>query len=380
MFACSTKLRLPSFDMESELVYRMALTQVTGIGSVQAKLLTERFGSATAIFKANKHELGAIEGFGEIKAAAIKKFSGFAALNEEISFCEKHHISILFLTDEAYPKRLLNCYDAPTILYFRGNADLNVSRIISIIGTRVNTDYGKQVTEMIVRELQDQNVLVVSGMAFGIDSIAHKAALQNNLSTVGVLAHGLDMIYPAQHKTLATEMIQKGGLLTEYPRLTSPDKHNFPRRNRIVAGMADGTIVIETATKGGSMITAELAYNYNRDLFAIPGKLIDSKSAGCLKLIQQNKAAVFTSTQNMMEVLGWTQKTITANKQRELFIELTADEQNLVAILQTKETVHIDELYLKSGLSSSSVAAAMLNMELQNVIICMPGKMYRLAL
>jgi len=364
--------------MESELVYQMALTQVIGIGSVQAKLLTEHFGSATAIFKASKHTLGSIEGFGEIKAAAIKKFSGFASINDEITFCEKHHISILFLNDANYPKRLLNCYDTPTILYYKGNADLNASRIISIIGTRVNTDYGKQITELIVRELQDQNVLVVSGMAFGIDSIAHKAALQNNLPTVGVLAHGLDMIYPSQHKVLATEMIQNGGLLTEYPRSTPPDKHNFPRRNRIVAGMADGTIVIETATKGGSMITAEIAYNYNRDLFAIPGKLTDTKSAGCLKLIQQNKAAVFTSTQNMMEVLGWTQKKVTANKQRELFIELTSDEQNLVSILQTKETVHIDELYLKSGLSSSSVAAAMLNMELQNVIICMPGKVYRL--
>ncbi len=364
--------------MESELVYQIALTQVTGIGSVQAKLLTEHFGSATAIFKSNKHELGAIEGFGLLKADAIKKFSGFAAINEEIAFCQKHHISILFLTDTAYPKRLLNCYDPPTILYFRGNVDLNVSRIISIIGTRVNTDYGKQMTELIVRELQEQNVLVVSGMAFGIDSIAHKAALQNSLSTVGVLAHGLDMIYPAQHKTLATEMIQQGGLLTEYPRLTAPDKHNFPRRNRIVAGIADGTIVVETALKGGSMITAELTYNYNRDLFAVPGKLTDAKSAGCLKLIQQNKAAVFTSTQNMMEVLGWVQKKVTVKKQRELFIELTSDEQSLVTILQTKETVHIDELYLKSGLSSSSVAAAMLNMELQNVIICMPGKIYRL--
>ena len=364
--------------MENELVYQIALTQVTGIGSVQAKLLTEHFGSATAIFKANKHTLAAIEGFGEIKAAAIKKFYGFAAINDEIAFCEKHNISILFLTDAAYPKRLLNCYDAPTILYYKGNADLNVSRIISIIGTRVNTDYGKQITELIVKELQGQNVMVVSGMAFGIDCIAHKAALHNSLSTVGVLAHGLDMIYPAQHKTLATEMLQQGGLLTEYPRLTPPDKHNFPRRNRIVAGMADGTIVVETASRGGSMITAEIAYNYNRDLFAIPGKLTDLKSAGCLKLIQQNKAAIFTTTQNMMEVLGWTQKKVNANKQRELFIELTADEQNLVAILQTKETVHIDELYLKSGLSSSSVAAAMLNMELQNVIICMPGKVYRL--
>ena len=173
-------------------------------------------------------------------------------------------------------------------------------------------------------------------------------------------------------------MLKNGGLLTEFPRLTSPDKHNFPRRNRIVAGMADGTIVIETAAKGGSMITAELAYNYNRDLFAIPGRVTDTKSAGCNKLIQQNKAAIYTTTEQMMEVLGWQQKKITAKKQKELFIDLTKEEQIIVAILQTKETVHIDEIYLKSGLSSSSVAAAMLNMELQNVLASMPGKMYRL--
>ena len=361
-----------------DALYTIALTQVTGIGPIQAKLLIEMFGTAVKIFDTPIRTLASIEGFGMIKAAAIKKFSDFKSIEEEITFCEAYHIKILCLTDAEYPKRLLNCFDAPTVLYYRGNADLNTSRVISIVGTRVNTDYGKQMTEQIVKELTAQNVLIVSGMAFGIDAIAHKAALQNGLPTVGVLAHGLDTIYPSQHTNIAKEMLYNGGLLTEFPRFTKPDKHNFPRRNRIVAGMADGTIVIETAAKGGSMITAELTYDYNRDLFAIPGRITDGKSMGCNKLIQQNKAVIFTTTEQMMEVLGWQQKKITAKKQRELFVDLTKDEQTIANILQSKELVHIDEIYLTSGLSSSSVAVAMLNLELQNILACLPGKLYRL--
>ena len=355
--------------MENSSLHTIALTQVNGIGAVQAKQLIEQFGNAEAVFKAPVKTLAAIEGFGEIKAHAIKKFSDFKSIEEEMEFCYFHHINILCFADATYPKRLLNCFDAPTVLYYRGTADLNTARIISIVGTRVNSDYGKQLTEQIVKELAAQNVLIISGMAFGIDAIAHKAALQNGLATVGVLAHGLDTIYPPQHTNLAKEMLNNGGLLTEFPRFTKPDKHNFPRRNRIVAGMADGTIVIETAAKGGSMITAELTYDYNRDLFAVPGRVIDSKSMGCNKLIQQNKAAIFTTTE---------QKKVTAKKQREMFVDLTNDEQTIVTILQLKETVHIDEIYLTSKLSSSSVAVAMLNLELQNMLMCLPGKMYRL--
>ncbi len=364
--------------MENDALYTIALTQVNGIGAVQAKQLIEQFGTADAVFKTPLKSLAAVEGFGLIKANAIKKFSDFKSIEDEITFCQFHHINILCLTDPSYPKRLLNCFDAPTVIYYRGTADLNTARIISIVGTRINSDYGKQITEQIVKELAAQNVLIISGMAFGIDAIAHKAALQNDLATVGVLAHGLNTIYPPQHTSLAKDMLQNGGLLTEFPRFTKPDKHNFPRRNRIVAGMADGTIVIETAAKGGSMITAELTYDYNRDLFAVPGRVTDTRSIGCNKLIQQNKAAIFSNTEQMMEVLGWQKKKVTAKKQRELFIELTPEELTIVTILESKEIVHIDEIYLTSKLSSSSVAVAMLNLELQNILVCLPGKLYRL--
>lgn len=364
--------------MKHDLLYNIALTQVEGIGSVQAKLLIEHFGTAENIFKAKAKQLSAVEGIGEIRANAIKDYTDFAEAEKEIKFAEKHHIQCLFLTDENYPQRLLNCYDAPTLLYYRGNANLNHTKIISIIGTRNNTDYGKQITEKLVEELQAYNVIIVSGLAFGIDAIAHKAAVHNNTTTVAVLAHGLDSIYPAQHKSLAKDILLNGGLLTEFPQNTKPDRFNFPQRNRIVAGMADATIVIETAAKGGSMITAELAYNYNRDLFAIPGKITDVKSSGCIKLIQQNKAVLLTNTEQLVEEMGWQQKKKTIKKQRELFIELSQEEKLIVDILKEKETVHIDELYLKTGLSSSSVAGAMLSLELQNIVASLPGKVYKL--
>jgi DNA processing protein len=365
--------------MNPDLLYQIALTHIPNIGAVQARLLIDNFGDAYSIFKAKKKDIAAVENIGEVRAASIKNFVDFAEAEDEILFVEKHHIKPLFITDTHYPQRLLQCYDPPTMLYYRGSADLNNAKVISIIGTRSNTDYGKQFTDSLIEGIAEENVLIVSGLAYGIDGIAHKAALQNKLQTVGVLAHGLDSIYPPQHKQLAKEMLLHGGLLTEFPKKTPADRHNFPRRNRIVAGMADATIVIETAAKGGSMITAELAYNYNRDLFAVPGRTTDSKSNGCLKLIQQNKAILLSDADQLMQVMGWQQKSKQQKKKtRELFIDLTAEEKVLVDLLKDKESVHIDEFHLKTNLSSSSVAEAMLNLELQNVIVSLPGKLYRL--
>lgn len=364
--------------MTNELLYQIALTLIPNIGAVQAKTLLENFGAAESIFKAKIKDLSSIENIGEVRATSIKEFEDFTEAEQEIAFIEKFKIQPLFITDKNYPQRLLRCYDAPTLLYYRGNADLNATKIISIIGTRNNTDYGKQVTEKLVSDLQEQNILIISGLAFGIDAIAHKAALNNGLPTIGVLAHGLDSIYPSQHKSLAKEMLQKGGLLTEFRKETKPDKHNFPRRNRIVAGMADATIVVETAIKGGSMITAELAHNYNRDVFAIPGKITDSKSAGCNYLVKNGHAALLTDAQQLTEALGWKQKKAKPKPQKELFIDLTPDEKTIIEILRQKENTHIDELFLQSGLSSSAVAGAMLSLELQNVISSLPGKMYRI--
>lgn len=364
--------------MQEELLYQIALTMIPELGAVKAKILTEHFGNASAIFQAKKKELSAVEGIGELCARRLKEWKGFSEAEAEIVFTEKHHLQTLFISDKDYPQRLLHCYDPPTLLYYRGNANLNSTRIVSIVGTRNHTEYGKQVTEQLVHSLQSQRVMIVSGLAFGIDALAHKASLQNQLPTIGVLAHGMDTLYPAQHKSLAKEMLRDGGLLTEFRKNSKPDKHNFPKRNRIVAGMADATVVIETAVKGGSMITAELAYNYNRDLFAIPGKITDAKSSGCLKLIRQNKAILLTGAEQLVELMGWEEKKKNIKKQKALFIELSAEERVIINLLNEEQGTPIDVLYIKSGLSSSSVAAAILNLEIQNVICSLPGKMYKL--
>jgi len=368
--------------MQGELLYQLALTLVPHIGPVQAKILLQHC-EAEEIFHAKKHFLEKIEGIGPVRAESIKQFSNFDKAEEEIKFIEKYKIKTLFLTDKAYPKRLLNCYDSPTLLYYKGGADLNAAKIVCIIGTRSNTGYAKQVTDKLVKELAEQNVTIVSGLAFGVDAIAHKASLKNDLPTIGVLAHGLDQIYPAEHAGLAKDIIKHGGgLLTEFRSKTKPDKHNFPSRNRIVAGMSDAAVVIETDMKGGSMITAELANGYNKDVFAVPGKTTDAKSAGCNYLIKTSKALLLTDAKDLLETMGWQDKKsqkATRKFQKELFIELLPDEKIIVGILKEKETVHIDEINLKSGLSSGAVAAAMLSLELQNVIVSLPGKLYRLS-
>ncbi len=368
--------------MDSELLYQLALTFIPNIGPVQAKILLQHC-NAEEIFHAKKSLLEKIEGIGPIRAASIAAFKNFAPAEEEITFIEKYKITPLFITDAAYPHRLLNCYDSPTLLFYKGTADLNVAKIIAIVGTRSHTDYAKQFTEKFIKDLVEQNIMVVSGLAFGVDAIAHKAAVKNDMSTVGVLAHGLDQIYPPEHAGLARDMVTgKGGLLTEFKSGSKPDKHNFPTRNRIVAGMSDATIVMETGLKGGSMITAELANSYNKDVFAVPGKVTDTKSAGCNYLIKSNKAMLLTDAAELVQVMQWEESSKNRKmkkSQRELFIEMTAEEKVIVAILREKDTVPIDELNLKSGLSSSAVAGAILSLELQNVILSLPGKLYRLA-
>jgi DNA processing protein len=320
-----------------------------------------------------------IEGIGSVRAHSIKKFNDFKPAEEEIRFIEKYKIKPLFLTDKEYPQRLLNCYDSPTLVFYRGSADLNCSRVLAIVGTRSHTDYGKSFTEKLVRDLSEQGVLIISGLAYGIDAIAHKAALKNSIPTVGVVGHGLDKMYPYDHASLAKEMVKHdGGLLTEFFSGTKPDKHNFPLRNRIVAGLSDATIVVETHIKGGSMITAKLADSYNRDVFAVPGRTTDKYSSGCNHLIKYNKAILLTDADEMLEILGWKEIKKEARKQKELFIELSSEEKQVIQLLQEKESIHIDEINLKSGLSSSAAAAAILNLELQGVIASLPGKMYKL--
>ncbi len=367
--------------MSQELLCQVALTQVPELGPVQARLLIEHLGYASQIFKARKKELSLVPGIGEIRAAQIKRYQQFEAAEKEIKFCQKHGIHPLFLLNPDYPQLLLHCYDAPVLLYYRGTAPLNQQRIVSIVGTRSNTAYGKQVTEKLIEELKPWQPLVISGLAFGIDAIAHKAALKQQLETVGVLAHGFNTIYPSQHHALARELIEKGGLLTEFGKDTAPDKHNFPRRNRIVAGISHATIVIETAIKGGSMITANLACNYHRDVFALPGKISDAKSTGCLQLIQQNKAILLTDAAQLAASMGWEEiKKPTIKMQNELFPSLSNEEQKVLSVLQERNVpVSLDEICKQTALTYNTVIAILLTLELYQLIISLPGKIYQLS-
>ncbi len=365
--------------MTNDLLYQIALTLVPNIGDVHAKFLVGIYGDAASVFKARKKELEGLEGIGSTRAACIKLFDEFERAETELRFIQQYGITPLFITDEKYPQRLLNCYDSPSLLYYRGNADLNTAKIISIVGTRNHTDYGRICCEKFLDDLKDENVLIVSGMAYGIDTIAHKGALKNSLKTVGVLAHGLDMMYPPQNKSLAKQMLEQGGLLTEFRSQSKPDKQNFPKRNRIVAGIADAIVVIESGKKGGSLITAELGNGYNKDVFALPGRTIDSKSEGCNYLIRQNKASLISNAQDLIQGMNWKPgKKQPHKKQRELFIELTPEEKLMTEMLQQAERLPIDALYLKSGLNSSAVAAALLSLEMQGLLTSLPGKMYQL--
>jgi DNA processing protein len=366
--------------LSAELKYQIALTLIPNIGDIHAKALINHFGNAEAVFSARKKELEILEGIGTIRANSIKNFSDFKKAEEEISFIKKYKITPLFITDKNYPQRLLNCYDSPAMLYYKGNADLNSSKIVAVVGTRNNNEYGKAICEKLIEEFTDEDIIIVSGLAFGIDSIAHKASIKHEMKTIGVLAHGLDRIYPSQNSGLAKQMITNGGLLTEFRSFTKPDRQNFPSRNRIVAGISDAIIVVETGIKGGSLITAELGNGYNKDVFAFPGRINDTKSEGCNYLIKNNKAALFTCANDILENMGWKKKKeISAKKQRELFIELSADEKTVVNILQQQQQVHIDELFLKSKLTSSAVAAALLMLEMQAVVTSLPGKIYKLS-
>lgn len=363
---------------EDERVYQISLTKIPEIGSILTKLLIEHFGSATAVFKARIKELAAVDGIGEFRAAQIKQYKDHSDSLKELELMEQKKINALFITDELYPKRLRNCADAPLLLFYKGNAMLNHSKVVSIIGTRHHTEYGRWATEQFIKEIQPYDVMIISGLAYGIDAVAHRTALQLQIPTIGVMAHGFQTIYPSVHQTLAKDMMEQGALLTEFNYHELPDRHHFPKRNRIVAGMADATIVMETAIKGGSMITADLAFQYNRDVFALPGRITDIRSRGCLQLITENKAMPLIQTNDFLETMGWLELKKKKSIHKKLFPELSKDEQKIISLLNQKDGLHVDELYLSSGLTSSAIAAALLSLELQNIIMPLPGKRYQL--
>jgi len=367
--------------MNSQLLYNIAITCLPNIGAITAKKLIAYCGSSENVFNEKKSPLEKIPGIGKINAQHIfnNKKEALETAEKELKFIEKNNIHPIFFLEDAYPKRLSHCEDSPIVLYAKGKMELNAQKVISIVGTRKATDYGKEFCEKLIADLAPHQPLIVSGLAFGIDICAHKAALQHKLPTVAALAHGLDRIYPNQHGFVAKQMQEHGGIISDFKHETNPDRENFPKRNRIVAGIADFTIVIESSKKGVSLITADLANQYNRDVFALPGRLNDEYSEGCNWLIKTNKAALIQSAKDIEYIMGW-QATDEKknNKQTKLFVALSDEEKTVTNLLSETDKMPIDSIALKAEFPMSKTAALLLNLEFNGIVKSYPGKMYKL--
>jgi len=365
---------------QGDLLYQVGLTLVEGVGDVWAKNLLAYCGSAKEIFEAKKPQLLKIPGIGEgLANTIIKQKNILKDAEKELRFIEEKNITPLFFTDENYPQRLKYCTDSPILLYYKGNADLNAQKIVAVVGTRQPSEYGREQTEKFINELKGTGILVVSGLAYGIDVLAHKKALDNDLDTVGVVAHGLDRMYPQLHTGISMKMQKQGGILTDFRSGTKPDAVNFPKRNRIVAGMCDALVVMESKRDGGSLITATIANSYNKDVFAFPGRVNDPLSEGCNGFIKSHKASLMESAADLFYIMGWETETKAKKKKTKqipLLLNLSDDEQKIVDAFAGKKELHMDEISYVSGFPISKVAAVLLQLEFSNIIRSHPGKMY----
>ena len=367
-------------EIPDNLAHKIAISLIPGIGSVTARNLIAYVGSVEGVFLEKEKNLMKIPGIGEVNAQRVVRQNVLDVAKREVDFILKNRIQTFFYLDENYPTRLKNCSDAPIILYYKGNANLNERRIISVVGTRNATNYGKDICDELIRSFSEKSyrVLVVSGLAYGIDVHAHKACLKYNIPTVGVFAHGLDTIYPSLHAPIAGKMIENGGLLSDFISETKIDRQNFLRRNRIIAGLADATVIVESAEKGGALVTADIANSYNRDVFAFPGRSSDLYSRGCNKIIKLNEAVLVESQADIEKAMNWDIKVSTTRAvQTSLFVELTSDEQKLVDLLKGGDCF-VDEITFETRLPMSKVSALLLGLEFKGLIVSLPGKMYRL--
>ena len=379
-YFCSSIIRQINFIhamTQSELYHTLALMQVEGVGDVIAKKLIQHCGNATEVFASKKSQLQKIDGIGSVVIKNLQDKSVFAKAEAELQFLAQENISTTYFQEDNYPERLKNCYDSPVLLFQAGNIDLQNQRIISIVGTRQITTYGMEFTKKLIEEISPLNPIIVSGFAYGVDIYAHQTAMDCGLQTIGVLAHGLNQIYPKTHKKYMAKMEQNGGFLTEFWSTSNPDKENFIKRNRIVAGISEATIVIESAERGGSLVTANLANDYNRDVFAVPGRTTDKYSQGCNNLIKTQRANLLTSAADLVYILNWelqreSQKVV----QKQLFVTLTEEEQIIYDYLQKTGKEMMDIISLECDFPIYRISSILLNMELKGVIRPLPGKMF----
>ena len=361
---------------KSELFYLLALQKVEGVGDIVAKKLLAHCGSAENIFKTKESQLGGIEGIGSVLLRNLKDKTVFEKAEAELKFIEDQSVNVAFFQDANYPERLKHCIDGPIILFYTGNIHFETRKIISIVGTRQVTSYGMEFCKKLIADLAPLNPIIVSGFAYGVDIIAHQAAMEHQLQTIGVVAHGLNQIYPAAHKKYVSKMEENGGFMTEFWSTANPEKENFVKRNRIVAGMSEATIVIESAEKGGSLITANMANDYNRDVFAVPGRASDKLSQGCNNLIKTQKANLLTSAADLVYLLNWDLDQKTNPIQKQLFVTLEEDEQLIYDYLLKSGKELLDIIALECDFPIYKISGILLNMELKGVIRPLPGKLF----
>lgn len=367
--------------MDEEKRYLLALTMIPSIGSITARKLIIHTGSASAVFREKKQVLTKIPGIGNTLAERALSADLLRKAENEISFCERNDIKILDFYSNDYPTRLKNCPDAPLILFYRGLNYFNSMKIISIVGTRRASSYGIDICETLIKDISQAylNAVIISGLAYGIDYQAHLAALKNNLKTIAVLGHGLHTIYPSQHRNLAYKIMENGCLCADFSSDMAPERNNFIKRNRIIAGLSDATIVVESGLKGGALITADIANSYNRDVYAFPGRAGDEKSMGCNALIKFNKAGMIEGLKDLEYFLGWERGIDSpAPRQKLLFTELTEQEEKVVEALKEEDKISLDSLSLKLKWPVSKVSSVLLNLEFEGIIRTYPGNYYRL--
>jgi DNA processing protein len=366
---------------EEKLLYQLAITELPNVGDVMAKQLISYCGSVEQVFRETKGNLQKIPGIGQIITKGINTKSKAEALEnaeKEIAFIRKNNIQPVYYLDDAYPWRLKNCLDGPVIVFFDGKGTLNHQRVISIVGTRNATDYGVEMIEKIVTGLKKYDVMIVSGLAYGIDITAHKMSLKHGIPTIGVVAHGLHTLYPIQHYHVAEKMKEKGGVITEFRSGKKPDRENFPRRNRIIAGMSDAVLIVESGRTGGAIITAKIADSYNKDVFAVPGRLTDKYSIGTNELIRKNLAGIFTSVDAMTALMGWQVKGDNEPEPKPDLSELDDKKRKIIELLYQYGTLSIEKLIAITGIKPGSMLSELLELEFSGWVKPVPGNQYKI--
>jgi len=365
-----------------ELRYRISIGLIPKIGPVTARKLIAACGSAEGVFREKRANLSRIPGIGKRMTDQVMQFKSFERAEKEVEYIVRHGIRPLFYMEDDYPSKLNNCEDAPLMLFVKGSINLERSRILSIVGTRSPTEYGRQFTASLTEALarHHPDVIVVSGLAFGIDICAHRAALKGGLDTVAVLGNGLGTVYPSLHRDTARQIVEKGALISEFLHDEKPESPNFVKRNRIIAGISDATLVVESGRKGGALITADIAFSYNRDVMAVPGRVGDKASEGCNYLIKSNRAALVEDLAGIEYLLGW-QRTEEqpVSVQKEMFLSVDDEEKTMMELLQGMDRLTVDELSLRSHMPVSRASSLLLNLELKGLVRSLPGKSYTLS-